>query len=316
MVILDGYTLNPGDLSWETLQNLVDVVYYDRTSPEDVHHRIHNADMVLTNKAILNESTLRAANNLKYIGVLATGYDIVDTVIAKELGIVVSNVPQYGTQSVAQSAIALLLEVCNQVGHHSKEVFQGRWQRSSDWCFWDYPIIELADKYIGIIGFGRIGQETGKVAKALGMKVLFYDQYAKVSPDVDAEQIHDVSVLLAQSDVVVLHCPLTKDTSEIINSTTLSLMKPNAILINNSRGGLVNDHDLADALQKNTIYAAALDVVSIEPISDSNPLLKCENCFITPHISWASHESRARIMNTSIENAIAFLNGNPVNTVG
>ncbi|MEO1770575.1 D-2-hydroxyacid dehydrogenase [Candidatus Enterococcus ferrettii] len=315
IVVLDGYTLNPGDLSWGELERFGEVILYDRTEKADVAKRIENAEIVLTNKTIIDGEAMRKCEKLSYIGVLATGYDVVDVKAAKDLGITVSNVPQYGTESVSQFAIALLLEICNRVGQHSDATKQGKWSQNQDWCFWDYPIIGLNNKVMGVIGFGRIGQQTGKIARALGMQVLYYDNYTEVEGTVEVRKVDQLDDLLSLSDVVVLHCPLTEETQEIINKNTLKRMKATAILINNSRGPLINDVDLAEALSEQQIYAAGIDVVSVEPISEENPLLNCTNCFITPHISWASKAARERIMKCTGENIAAYLSGDPMNVV-
>lgn len=315
VVVLDGYTLNPGDLSWSELEQFGEITIYDRTEKTDVAKRIKNAEIVLTNKTIIDAEVMKKCEKLRYIGVLATGYDVVDIKAANDLGITVTNVPQYGTESVSQFAIALLLEICNRVGHHNDATKQGKWSNHQDWCFWDYPIIELKNKVIGIIGFGRIGQQTGEIAKALGMQVLYYDSYVKMKENDEVKKVNRLDELLSLADVVVLHCPLTDDTREMIDKDALDKMKSNAILINNSRGPLINEIDLARALTEQRIYAAGLDVVSTEPILKENPLLNCPNCFITPHISWASKEARKRIMNCTGENIAAYLNGNPINVV-
>ncbi|MCR5229255.1 MAG: D-2-hydroxyacid dehydrogenase, partial [Solobacterium sp.] len=273
-----------------------------------------DADIVLTNKCPIDREVIEACPNLKYISVLATGYNVVDIAYAREKGITVSNVPTYGTAAVGQYAIALLLEICHHIGHHSDEVHKGRWADSIDWCFWDYPLIELADKTIGIIGFGRIGQTTGRIARALGMHVLANDTHETESGREIAEYV-DRDTLFRQSDVVALHCPLFPDTKGIICKDTISKMKDGVIIINNSRGPLVVEQDLADALTSGKVAAAGLDVVSTEPISKDNPLLNAPNCFITPHISWASKESRQRILDCTERNIASFLNGKPDNTV-
>lgn len=316
IVILDGYTENPGDLSWDALREFGELTVYDRTPYEDeeIARRIGDAEIVFTNKVPISRSTLKACPNVKYISVLATGYNIVDGKAAAERGIPVSNVPAYGTDSVGQFAIALLLELCHHVAHHSEAVHQGRWEINPDWCFWDYPLIELAGKTMGIIGFGRIGQTTGRIAKALGMKVLAYSRSVREEGKAIADYV-DLDTLLASSDVIALHCPLFPETEGIINKENIAKMKDGVIIINNSRGQLVVEQDLADALNSGKVYAAGLDVVSAEPIRGDNPLLKAKNCLITPHISWAPKESRQRIMDCSRDNLKAFLAGRPVNVV-
>lgn len=314
IVILDGYTENPGDLSWEGFENLGDLTVYDRTPEVLVAERIGDAEAVILNKTPLTRATMECCANLKYIGVLATGYNVVDTACAKERGIVVSNIPTYGTDAVCQFAIALLLEVCHHVAHHDKAVHKGQWTNCPDWCFWDYPLIELSGKTMGIIGFGRIGQGTGRIAKALGMKVIAYDLY----PNAAGEEIAEYTALdnlLAESDVIALHCPLFPETEGIINKANILKMKDGVIILNNSRGPLIVEQDLADALNTGKVYAAGLDVVSTEPICADNPLLKAKNCIITPHISWAPKESRQRLMNIAVDNLKAFQAGKPENMV-
>lgn len=314
IVVLDGYTENPGDLSWEGLAALGELMVYDRTPSEEILPRIGDAEVVITNKTPLTAATMDACPNMKYIAVLATGYNVVDVNAAKERGIPVSNVPAYGTASVAQFAIAMLLEICHHVAHHSETVHAGKWTNSIDFCYWDHPLIELDGKTMGIIGFGRIGKATGKIAAALGMKVLAYDS----APDEEGKKIAeyvDLDTLLASSDVISLHCPLFPETEGIICKETIEKMKDGVILLNNSRGPLLNEQDVADALNGGKIYAAGLDVVSVEPVREDNPLLKAKNCFITPHISWAPKEARARIMETTVANVKAYLDGAPVNVV-
>ena len=314
IVVLDGYTENPGDLSWEKLEALGELTVYDRTPVDKVIERIGDAEIVYTNKTPITRETLDACPNIKFISVLATGYNVVDCAAAREKGIPVTNVPTYGTASVAQFAIALLLEVCHHVAHHDRAVHEGRWENNPDWCFWDYPLIELAGKTMGIIGLGRIGQATARIAKALGMRVIAFDK-VKSEAGAEAAEYVELDALLEQSDVVVLHCPLFPDTQGIINKHTIAKMKDGVIIINNSRGPLVVEQDLADALNSGKVYAAGLDVVSTEPIRGDNPLLTAKNCIITPHISWAPKESRMRIMDAAAENLKAFMAGEPINVV-
>ncbi|GHS98496.1 glycerate dehydrogenase [Synergistales bacterium] len=317
IVILDGYTENPGDLSWEGLEKLGALTVYDRTSLSDtsqVISRIGDADVVLTNKTPINKEAIEACPNIKYIGILATGYNIVDVEAAKAKKIPVCNIPTYGTAAVAQFAIALLLEICHHTGHHGKAVSDGKWERNPDWCFWDYPLIELADKTLGIIGFGRIGQATGRIAREFGMKVIAFDEQQNDSGSKIASYV-PLDELLAKSDVIALHCPLFPSTQGIINKANIARMKDGVIIINNSRGPLIVEQDLADALNSGKVYAAGLDVVSSEPIKGDNPLLKAKNCLITPHISWAPKESRKRLMDIAVDNVRAFIDGRPVNVV-
>ncbi len=317
IVVLDGYALNPGDLSWDPLRSLGELVIYDRSPLKDfseVARRIGDAEIVFTNKTPIGMDVLKACTKLAYIGVLATGYNVVDVVSAKERGVTVTNIPTYGTSSVGQFAIAMLLEICHHVAHHSDAVHQGRWASNPDWCFWDYPLIELDGKTMGIIGFGRIGQATGRIAKALGMRLLAYDEYPSESGKQLAEYV-TLDELFRQSDVIALHCPLFPATQGIINKDAISRMKDGVILLNNSRGPLIVEQDLADALNSGKVYAAGLDVVSSEPISDDNPLLRAKNCIITPHISWAPRESRQRLLEIAVENLRGYLAGSPVNVV-
>ena len=317
LVILDGYTENPGDLSWDGLRELADVTVYDRTSltdPAQTIARIADAEIVLTNKTPLPRAVFEACPGIRMVGVLATGYNVVDIACAKERGIPVCNVPAYGTASVSQYAIALLLEACHHIGHHSDAVHEGRWASCPDWCFWDYPLIELEHKTIGIIGFGRIGQSTGRIAKALGMRVLAYDIHPNDAGRAVGEYV-DLDTLLASSDVIALHCNLTPENEKLICRERISKMKDGVILVNNARGQLIHEQDLADALNSGKVAAAALDVVSTEPIRADNPLLQAKNCILTPHISWAPIESRQRIMDCTIRNVRQFLAGSPENNV-
>ena len=314
--VIDGYTENPGDLSWDGLRALGDVVIYDHSTKDEAEiiHRIGDAEIVVANKSPISRRVLDACPNAKYITIQATGYDPIDYVYAREKGIPVSNVPTYGTASVAQFAIALLLEICGHAAHHSDAVHAGRWAESGEWTFWDYPMIELAGKTMGIIGFGRIGQNVGRIAKALGMNVIAFNRSRSAEGAEIAEYV-ELDELLHRADVISLHCPLFPETRGIINRETISKMKDGVIIINNSRGPLVVEQDLADALNSGKVYAAGLDVVSSEPISADNPLLKAKNCLITPHISWAPRESRQRIMDCTVENIRAFQAGKPQNVV-
>lgn len=309
IVVLDGFTENPGDLSWEGFKKLGNLTVYDRTPNEnaEIIKRIDNADAVITNKVSITAEILDACPSIKYIGVLATGYNVVDIVAAKEKGIPVSNIPTYGTDAVAQFTMALLLEICHRVGHHSNAVLEGRWEKSSDFCFWDYPLITLTGKTMGIIGYGRIGKAVGNIAAAFGMKVIAYDAVGYQESDLDN--------LLATSDVISLHCPLTAENTGFINAETINKMKDGIIILNTARGLLIAEQDLADALNSGKVYAAAVDVVSVEPIKGNNPLLSAKNCFITPHIAWAAKEARAKLMDIATENLQAFISGKPVNVV-
>ena len=314
IVVLDGFTLNPGDLNWDGLSALGDVTVYDRTPKEEIVTRIGNANAILTNKTPISEETLAACPSVKYIGVLATGYNVVDIVAAKERGIPVCNIPTYGTAAVGQFAIAMLLEICHHVAHHSDAVHAGRWSSNIDWCFWDYPLIELEGKTMGIIGFGRIGQRTGEIAKALGMRVIAFDAFQNDAGRAIGSYV-DLDTLYKESDVISLHCPLFPETKGIINANSIAKMKDGVIILNNSRGPLIVEQDLANALNSGKVYAAGLDVVSEEPISQTNPLLTAKNCLITPHISWAPKESRDRLLNAAVQNLAHWVGGKATNVV-
>ena len=318
IVILDGYTENPGDLSWDALKTFGDLTIYDRTSLTDeneIAERIGDAEIAITNKTPISKSTIDRCPNLKFIAVLATGYNVIDIAYAKEKGIPVSNVPVYGTRSVSQFAIALLLEICHHIGHHDKTVHDGKWENCEDWCYWDYPLIELADKTYGLLGCGNIGVHTAAIARALGMNVITYDVKEREEAKALGVKYVDLDTLFRESDVLGLQMPLFPFNTGIINKENIAKMKDGVIIINNSRGQMVVEQDLADALNSGKVAAAGLDVVSTEPIKGDNPLLKAKNCIITPHMSWGSKESRQRIMNTTAENLKAFLDGNPVNVV-
>lgn len=314
IVILDGYTENPGDLSWAGFEALGELTVYDRTPAELIVERIGNADIVYTNKTPITREILDACPGIRYIGVLATGYNVVDVAAAREKGIPVTNIPTYGTDAVGQFAIAMLLEICHHVDHHSRAVHEGRWAACPDFCFWDYPLIELAGKTLGIIGFGRIGQVTGRIARALGMKVIAYDEYQSEAGREIAEYV-DLDTLCRQSDVISLHCPLFESTKGVINKKSIAQMKDGVIIINTSRGPLIVEEDLAEALNSGKVYAAAVDVVSSEPIKADNPLLAARNCLITPHIAWAPLESRKRLMDIAVGNLSAFAQGKSINVV-
>lgn len=318
IVILDGYTENPGDLSWSGLEALGELKVYDRTAVnnvEEVISRIGDAEVVITNKTPVSAQAMEACSNIKYIGLMATGYNVVDCEAAKKKGIPVCNIPTYGSDAVAQFTMALLLEVCHHIGHHSQAVHEGKWEHNPDWCFWDYPLIELAGKIMGIIGYGRIGQKTGALAQAFGMKVLAYD--ANYNQALISENCHYVELddLYAQSDVIALHCPLFPETQGIINKTSIAKMKDGVIILNDSRGPLIVEEDLKEALNSGKVAAAGLDVVSSEPIRSDNPLLRAKDCIITPHIAWAPKESRQRLMDIAVSNVKAFIDGKPENVV-
>ena len=313
IIVLDGYTLNPGDLSWDELKALGPCEIHDRLEPAQVPRFAANGEILLTNKTALSREHLRQLPRLKYIGVLATGTNIVDLTAARELGVPVTNVPAYSTRSVAQTAMALLLELTHNVGHHSRTVHEGRWTQSRDFCYWDRPLIELEGLTMGIIGFGRIGRALGEIASALGMRLLVCNPSTRTLPPL-ARQV-GLEALLRESDVVSLHCPLTPETTKLVNAERLAWMKPTAFLLNTSRGPLVDEPALAEALNAGRLAGAGLDVLSVEPPPPDNPLLKATNCYITPHFAWATGAARARLMQTAIANIRAFLEGHPQNVV-
>lgn len=317
IVVLDGYTENPGDLSWDELGKLGELTVYDRTSYVEapvIAERIGDAEVVITNKTPISKETFDKCPGIKLVAMLATGYNVVDYTYARQKGIPVVNVPTYGTASVGQYAIALLLEICHHIGYHSQTVHDGKWASHIDWCYWDHPLIELDGKTAGIIGFGRIGQTTGRIAKALGMNVLANDLYPNDSGRAIAEYV-SLDELLAKSDVVFLHCNLTPENTQLINRENIKKMKDGAILINNSRGQLISEQDVADALKSGKLAGAGLDVVYTEPIKADNPLLDAPNCILTPHMSWGAKEARQRIMDITVDNVKAYMKGDPVNVV-
>ncbi|WP_413733624.1 D-2-hydroxyacid dehydrogenase [Sodalis sp. RH21] len=315
IVILDGGVLNPGDLSWAQLEQLGDITVYENSAPEEVVERIGDAEIVIANKVPLSQKTFEQCPNLKFIGVTATGYNIIDLAGARKQGIAIANVPTYGTVTVAQFTTALMLELCNHVGEHAVDVRAGGWSQKTDFCYWLKPMIEVADKNVGIIGFGRIGQAFGRVAQALGMNVLAYDEYRNASLENERVKYVDLDTLYAESDVISLHCLLTRKTQGMINAGALGKMKKTVLILNASRGDLVNEADLAEALNHGRIAGAAVDVLSTEPPSPDNPLLCAKNCLVTPHIAWASVEARGRILAITVDNVRAFINGNPQNRV-
>jgi glycerate dehydrogenase len=306
IVVLDGYTLNPGDLSWDALRELGSCEIYDRSAPDEIVPRSTSAEIVLTNKVKLNGEYMSSVSTLKYIGVTATGYNIVDVAAARERKVIVTNVPTYGTQSVAQMTFALLLELTQHVGHHAQTVREGRWTRSPDFCYWDYPLIELDGLTLGVIGFGRIGKMVGQLAEAFGMKVLTYSRKQPVA---------EMETLFRRSDIISLHCPLTPQTEHLVNEKRLAWMKPTAFLLNTSRGPLIDESALAKALNEGRIAGAGLDVLAVEPPTADNPLLRAKNCLITPHIAWATRAARSRLMEAVVENVRAFLAGESKNVV-
>ena len=309
IIILDGGVANPGDLSWDDLAALGDLTVYDYTAPEDVIPRIGDASIILTNKTVISADVISACPNLRYIGVLATGYNVVDIAEAKKRGIIVANVPAYSTPTVAQLTMALLLEIALHVGHHSRVVHEGKWSACRDFAFWDYPLMELAGKTFGIVGYGSIGKAVAKLAQAFGMNVLAYSRHG-------AEEFHtELDELYAKADIVSLHCPLTAENTGMINKETIAKMKDGVIILNTARGGLINEADLREALLSGKVYAAASDVTCKEPINADSPLLGLDNMIITPHIAWAATEARQRLLSVAIDNVRQYLCGNPQNNV-
>lgn len=314
IVVLDGHAVNPGDLSWDMIENLGDLKVYDYTAPEQTVSRLQGATVALTNKTVIDAQVLDACPSVKLICVLATGYNVVDCGAAKQRKIPVCNVPAYGTAAVAQFTFALLLELCHQVGHHSAAVHKGRWTQNRDFCFWDTPQTELAGKTMGIIGFGRIGRAVGMIAKAMGMRVIAYNRSRCTEGETIGEYV-ELETLLKNADVISLHCPLTDENAGMINKETLSMMQDGALLLNTARGPLLDEKDVAEALASGKLRGAAVDVVSREPILESNPLLSAPNCIITPHMAWAPTESRQRILECTMRSIQGFLAGKLVNTV-
>lgn len=314
IVVLDGYGLNPGDLSWEALQALGELTVYDRTSPAELLDRAAGAEILLTNKTVLTADNLAALPDVRYIGVLATGYNVVDIPAANARGIVVTNIPAYSTASVAQMVFAHLLNITQRVGHYAHDNREGRWVNHPDFCYWDTPLVELAGKQMGLVGLGHTGMATARLALAFGMEVC---AYTSKSPEQLPEGIRKCSLdeLFAECDVLSLHCPLTADTKELVNARRLATMKPTAIVLNTGRGPLVNEADLADALNRGVIAAAGVDVLSTEPPQADNPLLTARNCFVTPHIAWATLEARTRLMDIAVANVKGFLQGQVINQI-
>lgn len=315
IVVLDGYTLNPGDLDWKGLESLGKTVIYDRTAADEIIDRAAEAEIVLTNKTPLSAETISKLPKLRYIGVLATGYNVVDIQAARKRGIPVTNIPTYGTSSVAQFVFALLLELCHRTQRHSDAVYAGDWSRSLDFCFTQSPQIELAGKTLGLIGLGRIGTQTSRIARAFDMRVLAVGSGRSTPPQVEGVEWVEMDRLLEESDVISLHCPLTPSTEKLINMERISRMKSSAFLINTARGALINEQDLADALNEGRIAGAALDVLSVEPPTQDNPLFSARNCMITPHMAWATKDARARLLDTAVSNVQAFLENRAVHIV-
>ena len=314
IIVLDGYGLNPGDLNWDGFDALGELTVYDRTLPSELMERAAGAEVLITNKTLITTENMAALPELKYIGVLATGYNVVDIDAAKARGIVVTNIPAYSTASVAQMVFAHILNITQRVGYYADENKQGRWTKNADFCYWDTQLVELQGKKMGIVGFGNIGQATARIAQAFGMEVCVYSSKPQFALPSGIKKM-DLDELFAECDVVSLHCPLTSDTKEMVNAERLSKMKQNAILINTGRGPLINEQDLANALNEGRIAAAGLDVLSVEPSVEGNPLLTARNCFITPHIAWATLEARTRLMEIAVQNLKSYLNGQIINNV-
>ena len=316
IVILDGFTSNPGDLNWDKMEALGDLTVYEYTPNQtaDIVDRLQDCEIALTNKTVITAEVMEACPKLQYIGVLATGYNVVDMAAAATHGITVTNVPGYSTQAVAQQAFALLLDICSHAAHHSKEVHNGRWSRGRDFCFWDYPLIELDHKTAGIIGFGQTGKAIGRVAKAFGRRVITNGSHETPEGKAIGEYVSREQ-LLKESDVIFLACPLNEQTKDLVCKETIAQMKDGVILINTSRGGTIVEKDLAEALHSGKVYGAGVDVVSVEPAKPDNPLLACENCVITPHIAWAAKEARGRLIDIASENVKCFLEGKAQNVV-
>ena len=315
IVVLDGYTLNPGDLNWSGIAKSGDLTVHDRTAPEQTAERLAGAEIVFTNKTPLTREHFAANPQIRFVGVLATGYNVVDIEAARERGIPVCNIPTYGTMAVAQFAAALLLELCHHVGRHAESVRSGDWASGQDFCYWLNPLIELDGKTLGIVGFGRIGQAFGRIAQAFGMKIVAVDDYPNKALESPTLRYVTLDELYATADVISLHCPLFENNKGMINSAAIEKMKPGVLIINTSRGPLINEHDLAEALKSGSVAGAAVDVLSAEPPSPDNPLLSAPNCFVTPHIAWATKEARARLMDIAADNLDAFLAGKPQNVV-
>lgn len=314
IVVLDGYTLNPGDISWDSLKELGDVTIYDRTNPGDINHRIKGADIVLVNKVKLDKKTIENMD-AKYIGLLSTGYDVVDIEAAKENGIIVTNVPTYGTDAVAQMTFAHILNIYSHVGIHNTSVKKGEWESQVDFTYWNAQLVQLSGKTLGLIGYGNIGKAVGKIGKAFGLNIIAYSRSKTISDSTGDVEFVDLNSLLKESDIISLHCPLNPATEKIINKENIDKMKDGVVIINTSRGGLIDEEALARALKKGKVKAAGLDVVSVEPILKTNPLLRCDNAIITPHIAWAAKEARENLMKTVVENIKEYKRARPQNVV-
>lgn len=314
IIVLDGYGLNPGDLNWKGFEELGELTVYDRTLPSELMERAAGAEILVTNKTLITAENIEALPDLKYIGVLATGYNVVDIDAAKNRGIVVTNIPAYSTASVAQMVFAHVLNITQRVDYYANENRQGRWTKNADFCYWDTPLVELEGKKMGVVGLGNIGLATARIAQAFGMEVYVYTSKPQFALPSGMKKV-ELDELFAECDVVSLHCPLTPDTKEMVNAERLGKMKTSAILINTGRGSLVNEQDLADALNEGKIAAAGLDVLSVEPSVEGNPLLSARNCYITPHIAWATLEARTRLMEIAVQNLKSYLEGKTIHNV-
>jgi glycerate dehydrogenase len=315
IVVLDGYTLNPGDLTWSGIEQQGTLAVHDRTAPDQIMARLADAEIVFTNKTPLTREHFAANPQIRFVGVLATGYNVVDITVARECGIPVSNIPTYGTMAVAQFTMALLLELCHRVGRHADSVRAGDWSACKDFCYWLNPLVELDGKTLGIIGFGRIGQAFGKIAQAFGMNILAVDEYPDKRLESATLRYTTLDDLYAKADVISLHCPLSDNNSGMINQVSIGKMKPGVLILNTSRGPLINEAELAEALKSGRVAGAAVDVLSSEPPVPDNPLLSAQNCIVTPHIAWATREARTRLINVAADNLAAFLKGKPQNVV-
>ena len=314
IVILDGYTIHPGDLSWKPIEALGELDAYDRTAPEDTFARSREAEVVITSKVVFDRGLIFKLEKLKYIGVIATGYNVIDCEAARERGITVTNVPDYCSESVAQMVLAHILELARRLGHHDRTVKEGRWTDNEDFCYWDYAQVELTGKTLGLVGCGNIGRKVASIARAFDMQVIAYDLYPSAPEELQIE-FTDLDTVFRESDIVSLHCPLTAETEGLINRASLAAMKPTAFLVNTSRGPLVKDEELAEALNEGVIAGAGLDVLSVEPPPAGNPLFSAKNCHLSPHLAWASKEARERLIQLTADNIKAWMDGEPINVV-
>jgi len=315
IVVMDGYALNPGDISWDGFKEIADITVYDHTEDDEIIGRVCGAEIILTNKTPITREILTKCPSIKYVGVLATGYNVVDTAAAKEKGVIVTNIPTYGTNAVAQYTFAMILELCHHIGEHNRSVKAGDWQKNKNFCYWNYLTIELYGKTLGIIGYGRIGQQVAKIGVAMGLNVITYEKFPKDEYLIQGVKYVTLDELFKNSDFISLNCPLTDENKGMINSENIAKMKDGVFIINTARGPLINEKDLAEALNKGKVKGAAVDVLSVEPPASGNPLIDAKNCIVTPHIAWAARESRARLMNIAVDNVKAFFSGKPQNVV-